>query len=333
MPTKNAYTEKRTALDNLLAGHNKALGAKSPDKLDTKAITAVLLKEGGTNEAGLKAFTRQDYIDFGFPRALASQAVELMNGVTAAAPTGEASKKAKKASSSSSPGIMMLHTQADAVKAMSVFDLVKGLDINNPGLIGEELIERARRVARPGNADDAARGRPFVFYTDATGTKVARKVSAEYLQAALDGTPVTDTVMIGGEPIEPMRVGERPNVFHAENPLYRGRALRMPGYVCDVTNEAYGTPGEEGSVSFEVQQLLAVASTVLPGAGSPELRISDPEVARAIIVTARTPNALSTFKGRYPKSAAALRNMTPGEKPTLQLKQVAGGGARPPFGK
>lgn len=327
MPTANKYSEKRTALENLLKDHNKALGAKSPDKLDIKAITATLLKEGGTNEAGLKAFTRQDYIDFGFPRALASQAVQLMGEGDGPVVLPEGTKKKKGTPSSSAPGIMMLHTQADAVKAMSVFDLVKGLDVNNPGLIGEELIERARRVARPGNADDAARGRPFIFFTDVTGTKVARKTSADYLQSMLDGTPVTDTVLIGGEPIEPMRVGERPNVFFAENPLYRGRALRMPGEVCDVTNESY-----EG-IAQDVRELLAVASGGGAGFNTPELRISDPEVARAIIVTARQSDALATLKRRYPRSAAALRNMTPSEKPTLQLKQAVGGGARPPFAK
>ena len=326
MPTTNGYTEKRSALDTLLKDHNKALGAKSPDKVDIKAITARLLKEGGTSEAGLRAFTRQDYIDFGFPRAIAGQAVDLMTPKAASEGSPSDTRKAKKASSSG-PGVMMLQTQADAVRAMSVFDLVKGLDVNNPGTLGEELIERARRVARPGNADDAARGRPFIFYTDPTGTKVARKTSADYLQAMLDGTPVTDTVMIGGEPIEPLRVGERPNVFFAENPLFRGRPLRMPGEVCDVTNESYEGIGQD------VRELLAVASTTLPGASAPELRVSDPEVARAIITSARMPGALATLKGRYPRSAAALRNMVPAERPTLQIKQAVGGGARPPFGK
>lgn len=318
MPTSNAYTQKRETLESLLKEHNKALGPKSPDKVDVKAIIATLLKEGGTSEAGLAAFERQDYIDFGFPRALAGQAVKLM-GTTATKEPSEGEGRSKK-KTSEAPGVMMLHTPADAARAMNVFDLMKAFDPGNPGIIGDELIERARRAARPGNAEDAARGRPFVFYADPTGTKLARKASAEYLQAMLDGTPVTDTIMIDGEPIEPLRVGDRPNVFFNENPLYRGRVLRMPGEVCDVTNESY-----EG-ISHEVRELLAVA------VGN-ELRVNDPEVARAIITTARGPNALSTFKGRYPRAAAALRNMTPSEKPTLKLKQAVGGGARPPFGK
>lgn len=300
------YDAARVKLEELLTEHNKAL-PKNIEKVNAKATMARVMKEGGTSLPGLRAFERQDFIDFGFPRALAAQAVDALR---APAKLLKPTKDGPAGAPAGSGSAIVIRSEGDAVRAMGVAALVDSYDPSNPGIVGDELNARAKSQA-------------FLVFTDTSGSQLDRKASAERLQAIIDGVPVTDHVMVDGEPIVPFHVGERPNVFLAENPLYEGRALRQPGDVCDATNESWtGVPND-------VRILLAVA------VANKELRLADPEQARSVIAAARADNALQTFKGRYPRSAANLREMTPAERPTLQLSTrrqgPSGGGTPPPF--
>lgn len=308
--SNSPYDVARAQLTTLLNDHNKAL-PKGDAKISVKEIIGTLIKEGGTSINGLRSFERQDFIDFGFPRALATQAVALLQ------PKSKASKDPKVGSETvqhhNGPTVVTMRSEADVMRTMPPADLLAGYDPNNPGILGDELNSRSGGTA-------------FLVYSDVTGTKLDRTASAERLQAIIDGVPVTDYVMVNNEPIMPLRVGERPNTFFAENPLYPGRPLRQPGDICDVTNESWA------GVSYDVRVLLAVA---VARGDQAEAKFTDPESARHVIMAAKCEDALTTFKQRYPRSASALREMTAAEKPTLQINarrsSPVGGGTTPSF--
>lgn len=315
MKTKTPDLQKAAInkLTEMLNKHNDAL-PKGVEKVDTKALIDRVIREGGTSLEGLRSFEKKDFIDFGFPRAIASQAAQELQPASKKEDLKSSKKTTKQITgraADAATGLqrITLVSDADAVRTMTASELFDRYDASNPGLVGDEIKSRSNN-------------QPCVVFADATGTKIHREASAQRLQDIIDGVPVSDFVTIDDEPMIPLRVGERPNTFFAENPLYPNSPLRMPGEVCHVTNESWK------DVPHDVRVLLAVA------VNRGELRVGEAESSRAIILAAKGDDAMTVLKQRYPRSAAALREMTPAERPTLQIRRnhaPAGGGTRDPF--
>ena len=313
MPSNTLYDTKRAALTTLLNDHNKALGKKGV-KLDTGAIMAKLLSEGGTNLPGLRSFERQDFIDFGFPRALASQAVALLpkpkkGEATPAADDGSELTDGTKtavaaAANGTGPTRVLMLNAADQALEMPIAELVGAYDPNSP----DNYIGAALR-ARSG-------GKPFLIWAGSGGTQLDRRASAEYLQDIVDDVPVVDFVTIDGEAYEPLAIGVRPNAIFDENPVLVGEILRK-GSVCGFSNANWG------GIPHVSQQFVRVLIS------RRDLKITSPKEVHELVRQLRTETGFDELKSMYPAAAAAFRAMTPEERPSLKVRRTRAASASP----
>lgn len=148
-----------------------------------------------------------------------------------------------------------------------------------------------------------SKGEPIVVYK--TGRVVDRKATLKQLEEVIQGYPGLTEVEVDGEIRPVYRVGELPDNFADENPLYIGRPLRPDG-ICDQTGRSWA------GIDHSTRQLVRVAVKL------GELDV-DINTAHQILDMLLKPNGTKDFRNRYRKSAVAFDKMLPAERPTLLL--------------
>lgn len=287
------YDEMIKALKKLLADHNAALPAAAK-KVDPEAILATMLEEGWTDAEGLQSLTEADFVRFGFPVRRARQAAAMVNPQPSGAAAATAGTPTHGSPTHGSPSTIVLQDEVSLLRKMSDVELIRQYNLRNPGLVGDVLNERAG-------------GGAFLVFTDLNMTHLDAEASAKRLSAIQDGVPLSAFVMVGGVPVAPVRVGEKPEKLLEENPLYPGQPLGEDE-TCLVTNESWK------GVPHDVRALLNLA--VADGT----LRALNPEIARGVIEEAHGPEALAKFTRRYQRTAARLAQMTASERPSLKIR-------------
>lgn len=283
------YDEIKAAIAAAIDNHNTAASAKA--KLKKDAVFAKIEAMGGTTADTIALLGEGDLVTAGLPVLLTRRVLQVI-ATPAAAPA-----TSSPAAAPAAPTALVLQSPADLAAVASDADLIARYDRANPGVIGAELDRRAG-------------GRAFLFYV---GGKLAAAESEARLAALKGGLPVTDTVEIGGVPVEPMRVGEQEPVRVAENPIFRGHALRSPGDTCHETNESYT------GLDRSIRVLLRFAVT------TGELR-AEPTAARMAIRDARAGGEAAVAR-MFPRAAAQKARAPASQWPALEMTA----GTQPPL--
>ena len=228
------YQQKLDAALVLVKEYNEAVGAKSPQWVNGDIFIANLKALGAVNEADLNSLKWEQVLkclehaqnEKGSampPQKLAEKIAavgvfrEEKDGVVEATPSRVSAKKADK---------------------MSLKELCAALDPeepNNP--VGKRLTE-------------IARGRPFIIYE--SGRIVHIDGTFSQISALKAGHPAVDAAVVNGRPVKVWKLGELPDNFADENPLYPNRPLRPDG-TCDQTLRSYS------GIPKDVRQFLRVA--------------------------------------------------------------------------
>ena len=187
---------------------------------------------------------------------------------------------------------------------MTVPELVAALDPEEPtSAVGKRLGE-------------ISKGQPFIVYDSGRVLDVANTLKI-LLEIKQIGTG-RETLVVNGNVKKVYKLGELPDNYADENPLYEGRPLRPDG-TCDQTNRSW-----EG-VPLETRQMIRLAMK------TGELKIDSIDKAHAVLDFVLQ-NNIAAIKVRYQKAAIEFQNK-PDDRPKLKitLGESKGGGSGRPF--
>ena len=275
--------------------HNSVVGQGNPGYLDPKQFTDCIKAAGGTTVDRLKSLSYEDILACMpeakvKPIALAKDIAKIFRGKEDATSTHDARPiSAKKAD------------------RMSLRELVEAYD---PEEADNPVGKRLREISK---------GEKFIVFVN--GRTVDVETTLKLLQEIKQGFPGRDSIEVGSEVKEIHTLGDLPDNFVDENPLYRQRPLRPDG-TCDQTNRSWN------GVTQRVRQLIRVAMDL--GA----LKDLSYERVHDIMDMAMDTDAFNKFSKRYPAAAVEFKkleslNKLPTLKLVLKVEKGAGGSKRP----
>lgn len=275
--------DKYARIRSILEEHNAAIGGSGkPGYIDPDKFIETIKAVGGTTEQRLRRFSYEDllqcipYENFG----KLPQPVVIAKEIAAVFREGDADGEGKRIS----------HRR---VEMMTPAELVAAFDVTEPtSPVGKRLRE-------------ISRGEPFIVFQSGRTIDVERTVMI--LGEIKQGFPSRTIINTPGYPVRQVfRVGELPDAFADENPLYPGRALRPDG-TCDQTNRSWD------GINVEIRQLVRLAVK------SGECR-TDIDTAHKILDISLQPNAMEMLTVRYPKAAVELNRLKSiGDLPKLRV--------------
>jgi len=265
-----SYDDKVAKTQAIIQSHNNV----SKKKIEFETFLANLQEAGGTTDEALKMCTWEDLEKFGLPTLIAKQ-------VAAAFRSREEERKV----------ISEKKTQA-----MTARELLDHYDPRNwDSFVGKRLKE-------------ISAGKRCLVYTEDGALNL--ETSAKLVDELRDNYPERNEILISDRPYKVYKVGERPDQFAFENPLFPGTLLR-PDETCSSTNRSWS------GVSEVVRVLLHIAVTK-----TKELRISDVDSAHTAIDLATSEGAEGKIRRRYIKSSLMYDELKArGGLPTLRLSR------------
>jgi hypothetical protein len=268
-----SYETRIQAALAVVAEHNTALGVTNPDPttqgyVNPDDFIAAIKAVGGTSEERLAQLSHEDIIEvlpdvnvggkLVKPRILAKAVAAVFRSKATEDPTKTDEKRP---------------ISGKKAEKMTVRELVENFDAEDyTNAVGVRLSE-------------ISKGQPFIVYV--SGRTLDVEATHKLLLEIKQGYPGREDVDVNGFPTKVYRIGELPENFADENPLYRGRPLRPDG-TCDQTGRSW-----EG-VPMNVRQLVRLAA--------------DTE----LVVTIETAhNVLDMVMGNDPFKKLAARYRTP----------------------
>jgi hypothetical protein len=278
--------------------HNSVVGQGNPGYLDPEKFLSCIKAAGGTTGDRLKSLSYEDIlVCMPFtevkPIALAKDIAKIFRGKENVSSTHEARPVSAK--------------KADK---MSLRELIEAYDPEEPeNTVGKRLKE-------------ISKGERFMVF--ATGRTLDVDTTLKLLQEVKQGYQGRTNIDINGEIKEVYTLGDLPDNFVDENPLYRGRPLRPDG-TCDQTNRSWN------GISTNVRQLIRVAMDC--GA----LKDISFERVHDIMDMIMEGEAFRKLTKRYPGAAVEFSKLESlGKLPTLKLvlrKDKGAGWSNRPFDK
>jgi hypothetical protein len=215
-----SYDTQIAAARQIISAHNNTISDDA--KIDFDAFLACLQKAGGTTEQALLSVTFEDLEDCGLPRILARSIAQTFRGKgdgSGGGATGFVSER--------------------KAYGMTVRELLERYEPAEPDT---PVAKRLKTVCK---------GHPCIVFTDEGFVDVER--SEAVVMDLKNGFSPQQTVLNGkGIPVRLRNIGDLPDRFFAENPIYPGRALRT-GERCDQCHRSWQ------GVPMEVRQLVRLA--------------------------------------------------------------------------
>jgi len=290
-----SYESKINSALTLLREHNEACGGEGKTGfVNPEAFISCIKATGGTNESRLSALSHEDILDCmpgevqnGLmikPRVLAKEIAKVFRDKPEAEEKRPVSTK--------------------KVEKMTVRELVENFDPEDySSAVGKRLAE-------------IAKNEPFIVYDN--GRAVNVEVTLKLLLEIKSGYKGREDVDVGGTTKRVYRLGELPENYADENPLYRDRPLRPDG-TCDQTGRSW-----EG-VPLAIRQLIRVAMD------EGELQVNI-ETAHNILDMVMEADALSKLRKRYRKASVQFNELEKtGDLPKLKIELGGGRGKPGPF--
>lgn len=275
--------------------HNSVVGQGNPGYLDPNQFLGCIKAAGGTTAERLKSLAYEDILAC-MPDAkvkpilLAKDIAKIFRGKEDTRQNEPRPVSAKKADK------------------MTLRELVEAYDpeeSENP--VGKRL-------------KDISRGEKFIVF--ASGRSLDVEATLKLLDEVKQGYEGRENIEINCEIKEVHAVGDLPDNFVDENPLYRGRPLRPDG-TCDQTNRSWN------GVPMRVRQLIRVAMD------NGDLKDISFERVHDIMDKVMENDAFPKLTKRYPASAVEFKKLeSVGKLPTLKLvlkKDKGAGRSNRPF--
>jgi len=291
-----SYNDRIEAAQNAISQHNKAVGGEGkPGFVNSETFIQCIKASGGTSEERLADLSHEDLLacmpeqesDFTGvrPRVLAKEIAGLFR-----------SKQAKQSVDVQRP------VSSKKMERMTAKELVESFDPEDSGSpIGKRLAE-------------ISKGQKFLVYSDARIVDV--ETTFKILMEIKSGFPGRDNIDVGGFVKKVYNLGELPENYADENPLYRNRPLRPDG-TCDQLGRSW-----EG-VDLAIRQFIRVAMNV------GELNVTH-ETSHNILDLALEEDAFKKLQKRYRKAAVEFDQLSKTSLlPILKISLVGVHSTRP----
>lgn len=276
-----SYQEKLSKVKDLFEEHNSLLKSGTdkpsfPEKgLNFQNFKEALILQGVSGEEDLSKLRYED---------IASCLPDL--------PTGDKpmflAKKIAKIFRGKDQGV-----SSEEAEKMSLRELTVRYDPKSPH---NPVGERLQKISN---------GKPFLVFNEDSSVTVEK--SLELLKELKEGYPAVEKVTVDGEPRRPYKVGDGPDRYASENPLYPGRPLRPHGEACDQTGRSW-----EG-IDRKVRQFIRLVVKE-----EDELSI---DRAHDLIDEAMAKEALSNLKQKYQDVALGFQEKKEKDDlPNLRVK-------------
>ena len=292
-----SYESKVDAALAVVREHNEAVGGEDkPGYVNPEAFISCVKASGGTNESRLADLSHEDI--------LACIPGDTQNGVTIK-PRVLAKQLAQIFRSDKPDTEEKRPISTKKVEKMTVRELVESFDPEDySNSIGKRLAE-------------IAKNEPFIVYDN--GRIVNVEATLKLLLEIKSGYKGREDVDVNGSIKRVYSLGELPENYADENPLYRDRPLRPDG-TCDQTGRSW-----EGVV-LAIRQMVRVAMD------EGELNVSI-ETAHNILDMVMEADALGKLRKRYRKSAVQFDELSKtGDLPKLKIELASGGSSgKSPF--
>lgn len=238
--------------------HNEAVGEGKPGVLNSGDFFDCVKASGGTNEDRLAALSHEDLLacmpestNGVKPRVLAKEIANIFRNKTSENTTGK------------------------KVEKMTLEELLRAFD---PEDHTNPVGVRLRQISK---------GEKFIVYSD--GRVVHVESTLKLILEIKGGYNGRDDVNVNGVIKKVYRIGELPENYADENPLYKDRPLRPDG-TCDQTGRSW-----EG-VDLSIRQLVRLAMN------EGELKVSH-ETAHNILDIAMEADGFKKLRSRYRKAS------------------------------
>jgi len=237
-----AYQDRIDAALALIGQHNAANGLlndKFPGYVDEEKFVRILKAAGAVTEEDLRNYiSREKVCKFLVQCTYVVIPEESVEPIVLAAKVTEALKGNKEAETVQTPEKNEgNYVSSKKAHRMSHRELVENFDPEEPD---SPVATRLKSLSK---------GEPFVVYSDGRiiDVETTLKILTE-IKAGHKGRTVID---VKGTPKKVYHLGEMPEAYAEENPLYPGRPLRPDG-TCDQLNRSWA------GVPLEVRQFLRV---------------------------------------------------------------------------
>jgi len=284
-----SYQQKLDSASALIMSHNNILGEGHPGLIDPAEFIQNVKITGATNEDLLKSLSHEDILK-----------CMLMPGwkqpVTPVILAKEIAKIFREKDNGNTDE--KKYVSKRRIETMSTHDLLETYDASEPNsVVGQRL-------------NSIAKGEPFIVFD--SGKTLDVENSKKLLNEIKDGFPGRQYIEIKGQTKQIYRIGELPDQYVEENPLYPTRPLRPDG-TCDQTGRSWA------GVPLDVRQFVYLAVKL------GEISVTVPNglmVANSAISIVLGDNAIENLKKNFglPKTSIefAKRSKTD-ELPKLRL--------------
>jgi hypothetical protein len=271
-----SYDSKIQSARQIVDAHNE--NVDNLKKVDFDHFLGELKDNGGTSEETLQVCSWEDLQAYGLPRLLARKVAELF--------------RAKNEVDSSTKSVYVSDKKAQMMTITELLERYNPRDLKNA--IGKRL-------------EEISNGKRCIIFNN--NGRVNTEASEALINDLIDGHEELLNTFVNGIPVLVYRVGERPDSYVDENPIYPGRALRS-GENCDQTGRSWN------GVSHVARQLLYIARTQ-----TNELKINSLDEAHNALDKAMRDDAEKIIRQRYPKASLKHEELSSlGKLPTLKLK-------------
>jgi hypothetical protein len=270
-----SYDSKIASARDIIERHNSNV-TENPVIFDQ--FLEKLRTMGGSSDEALKAVSWEDLENCGAPRIIARRLAHLFR---------QDSDDNGGASAYISPKKAQMLTHKELIERYNP------KDVNNT--VAKRLNELSEKKA-------------FVVFDDSG--KILVEPSSRLLEDIMRGLPSVETTFVEGRPLPVYKIGDRPDTYADENPLYPGRALRSEE-VCDQTGRSWK------GVFTDLRQLLYLAVK-----NTKELEIKSAADAGDILDKVVSQNCvLHSLRSRYPQASKKFDELSKvGRLPLLKIK-------------
>ena len=291
-----SYESRIESVRVLIEEHNKSLNQTSTtlplpqlsqSLIDFNQFISCVKTMGGTSEEGLSSFSHEDILDcLPFMDANLNGLVHQVKPKILAKQIATIFRSKHEVKEEGRP------ISAKKVDKMTLRELIENFDSEDySGPIGKRL-------------SDVAKKEPFIVFSSNRNIDV--ETTLKLLLEIKQGYPGRVDVDVNGITKKAYKLGELPENYAEENPIYRDRPLRPDG-TCDQTGRSW-----EG-VPLETRQLIRVAMD------TGELQISH-EMAHFILDMVMNSNAKENLSKRYRKAAVLFNELQSlGKLPLLKI--------------
>lgn len=289
-----SYNDRIEAALAAIKQHNEVVGGEGkPGYLNPDEFIQCVKASGGTSEDRLASLQHEDLLacmpagpNGVKPRVLAKDIANIFRSNAAPKTDDKRPVSGKK---------------AEKMTPRELVEVFDPEDSSNP--VGQRLLA-------------ISKGEKFIVYSD--GRLVDVDSTFKLLTEIKSGYPGREDFEVNGVIKKVYRLGELPENYADENPLYRDRPLRPDG-TCDQTGRSW-----EG-VDLAVRQLIRVAMD------TGELRVTH-ELAHDILDAVLEKDALKKLRSRYRKAAVEFDSLAKtGDLPSLKIPLDGGSEGKNPF--